>query len=143
MTRSEFIEEVCSFYDLKDFCDNEGLSHTDDYVDRDDLDGWVDDDVRNCGWDWKDIRYALNDMPEDADFYLRSGYLEYQGCDAEDFENLKGDVLEYCDRYDRWDEEEYDEEEEEDYVDDEYVYEEPKVEDPNAGVSVDEFLVSA
>lgn len=148
MRRSEFIDDVTLFCELRDFCYDNDISRLDEYFDSDDLDDNVYEDMRNCDYSWTDLRDALRCIPEGYDFYYREGYFDYTGCDNTDFESLKDEVLEIMDNRGDWDYEEDDEDEDdEDYdeeccddPEDEYVYRDPVIEDPNADVSISSFF---
>ena len=148
MTRSEFIREISCFSELREFCEEEQLSDCDDYVDGDRLDDAIDEDIRYCDMNWRDVRDYLNDITTGEDFYRRDGCLDYVPMDSEDFESLKQDVLNYMDDYREWDPEDDDEEDEteevdEESVDDEYVYTDPVIEDPNSKISIGDFFFAS
>ena len=143
MRRSEFIEDVTLFCELRDFCYDEDISLLDDYFDENDLDDNVYEDMRNCDYSWTDLRDALRGIEEGCDFYYREGYF-----DNTDFDSLKEEVLEIMDERGAWDDEEDEEDEDEEELDeescedpeDEFVYKDPVVEDENSGVSIGEFF---
>lgn len=148
MTRSEFLREISCFSELREFCEEEGLSDCDDYVDGDCLDEAIDEDIRYCDMNWRDVRDYLNDIITGEDFYRKDGCLDYVPMDSEDFESLKQDVLSYMDNYGEWGLEDDDEEDEtdevdEESVDDEYVYTDPVIEDPNSKISIDDFFFAS
>lgn len=110
MTRTEFIEDVNDFYDLKRFCDDEGSSICDEIFCGDELRERVSDDLESLArnYTWDELRDYLNEVPEDNDWYdwdfRRVDYL---------FDNYKDDVLEWGDDNGIWDEEAEDEDGEE------------------------------
>ena len=141
MTRREFIDEITRFYELRDFCNENDIYTCDEYFDSDDLDDEVDNDMRDCDYGWRDLRDSLNSIETGYDFYKREGYLYYEGCTDEDFENLKEDVLEVMDERGAWDYDEDDEyEDDEDTDDDEYVYKDPEDVEPETPIQFDEFV---
>ena len=120
MTRAEF-ENIDSWYDLKDFCYEIGCDYCDDIINGDELDERVDEEIVNAlrygSWDWKDIRGALRDIPDNSDgydFLIINGELDYSYADNDDFERYKYDVREYAEERGDFDDDEEDEEPEED-----------------------------
>ena len=109
MKRSEFLEEVTTFWELRDFCHDENISVTDGYIDGDELDQEVEEDVCNRDCCWDTLRDCLNDICYGSDFYYRNGWLDYIGQDDDDFEELKEKVLDIMDDRGDWDDEENDE----------------------------------
>lgn len=148
MTRSEFIEDINTFSDLRDFCCDYGLSYLDEFIDGDDLDSEVDEDIKDCDFGWGTILDCLRNIASitGADFYRKDGWLDYVEMDDGDFRELKEDVCRTVDENEDWDPEE--DEEDDDYYDDiaeenaadEYVFTDVLMTDPNEGVMVDEFL---
>lgn len=120
MTLREFDEDVTMFYELKDFCSDEGCSYLDDYFD--DLDQEVNSElyewIRYNDFDWNDVRDSLSGVVTGYDFYRRDGSFDYMGCNDEDFETLKNDVREWAIENGIFDDDEGDDEgdaEEEEY----------------------------
>lgn len=144
MRRSEFWEEITRFYELRDFCNDEGIYVTDDYFDSDDWRGEVQSDFDNYDFDdWEDALNTLRGMAhENCDFYRREGYFDYTPCWDDDLDTLKERVVDIMDDRGAWDPE--DDEEDDDYEyerncdDDEYVYEDPPQPELNEGMSFDE-----
>lgn len=133
MTRTEFIENVQNWWELLDFCNDEGCDICDDVYDDDSKDQYINetlvDTARNVD-DWRDLLQTLSDIPYGYDCYRLDGYCDFVGLDDEDFESYKDDVLEWGDDRDIWE----DEEEEE-----EYVAEEPAPSEPVADKEEDAF----
>lgn len=143
MRRSEFIDDITTFCELRDFCNDEGLSDCDDYFDADDLDDEVYNDMNDSDYGWRSLRDHLYAIDTDCDFYRRDGCLDYTPMYEDDLCELKDSVLDYMDNYREWDPEEDDDEDEDDEdwdPDDEYVYQDPVVEDPNKDVKIGEFF---
>ena len=142
MTRSEF-DDIEYFYELRNLCNDEGCSYLDDYIDGDDLDDYVDDDVSNSGCGWKDILSYLRDIDDMGgyDFYRRDGSFDYTGCGYDDLTELKNDVYEWMDSHGRFDDDEEDEDDE-DYneTDDEYVYSDPETPEPDEPFKLEELM---
>lgn len=133
MTRQEFIDNIDFWYELIDFCDEEGCDICEYIVDADDLEDRIRDDFSNYGseYPWTDIRYWLNNIVEGHNYYVCNGSFEYEYLDAEDFERYKNDVLSWMDNNDRWDEED----------DDDWVEEEAATEEPMAGDEEEEDIL--
>lgn len=118
MTLREFDEDITLFYELKDFCEQNGCSYLNNYFD--DLDKVVDDDlyewIRYNDYVWEDVRNTLSNIATGHDFYRRDGLFDYMVCDNEDFETLKNNVREWALESGMLDvDEEEDDEEEEEY----------------------------
>lgn len=121
MTRSEFIGDVESFGDLKDFTYDNDLSwFTEDIYDDDErdeyIDNWVSDAIRYDRW--YDIRDTLDDISSNYDWYRIRGIHDIEGLDDSDFYDVKDKILAYCDENDIFDPEEDDEDEDEEEDDD-------------------------
>lgn len=108
MTRDEFLEEVTTFYDLIDFCEEEHLFDCDGIVDEYSFDeeiAYALEDWRNRFDDWTRARDWLCDLPTGYDFYREDGYGNWEGLDRSDFEDIKQDVLDEMDDAEAWDDE--------------------------------------
>lgn len=136
MTRDEFIEDVCSWWALKDFCDTYDCDICSDIIDDDTLDEYVDEDVRNCDDGWRGLRDYLSDIPTGYDFYQVYGRFDYVGMDDGDLDPYKDSCLEWGDDHEIWDEEEGEEDT------DETVFEEECVE-PDEEVEEEDFSIGA
>lgn len=114
MTRSEF-DEISTFWELRDFCAEVDLYEiTDDYIDGDDLDDCVWDDIRDWDGSWEDLGSCLYGIERGYDFYYREGTLYYTGCsnDSDTFNDMKCEAYEAAERNNLFEPE--DEEDEED-----------------------------
>lgn len=114
MTRSEF-EEISEFWELRDFANDNGLYNCiEDYLDCDDLDEFIKDDVADWDDSWESLGRALLDLPSGYDFYYREGYLYYYGYNNNDdaFFELKDRVLQEFLDNDEFDPEDEEDEEE-------------------------------
>lgn len=119
MTRQEFIDRVTDFYELVEFCNENGCDICEDLYDDDGLDECVEDDLRNAAGEdsWRNIRDWLGDIPTGYDWYCREGYFDYRGVDY-DFDEYKENVLNWADDEDIWDDEDEEDEEDLDEEDD-------------------------
>lgn len=141
MTREEFWEDITQFWELRDFCNNEGISVTDDYFDYDDWNDEVQSDFENADFDsWQEARDTLANLnKESCDFFRREGYFYYEPCDEEDFDMLKQEVIEIMDERGAWDDAwDDDDDDDDDTCDDEYVYKDPQQPELDEGMSFDE-----
>lgn len=139
MTRQEFVENILDYYDLTQFCEENGLSSLDDVYDRDQWDEWVED--RLVDWarnnSWRDLYNILCDCDND------DGYDYYQYDDGEgrlcpiEFDELRSMVLEEADYEEVWDDENDEEDSESDYQ--EYESED-EIEE---GCSIEEMFVDS
>lgn len=138
MTRSEFIDNITEWYELKDFCNDFDCDVCEDIYDDDDYDDYVEDDVRDAVGEcsWREIRDLLCDLPSGYDYYRRNGNLDYDGMDNDDFEEYKEQALEWGDDYGVWDEEDEEFEETDDFFDftEEASDEEEPIEDEDFSV---------
>lgn len=139
MTRNEFLNDVSSWYELIEFCNDNGCSICDDIIsedDRDDeIDGDIEDAIRNERW--YDIKRYLENIPTGYDYYLRNSMFDYDGLGDSDFDDYKDDVLEWADDAgDVWDEDP----EDEDY--DVFAEQTPTEEDIEPPPEAEDFTVS-
>ena len=116
MTRQEFIDDVTTWSELKDFCyDNECDecdSVYDDYDRNECIDNRLTEMASNAS-SWQDLLSELNDIPTGYDYYeeMDDGWRGLD--DDDDFERYKGYVMDWMDNGDYWDEEDEDNEDEE------------------------------
>lgn len=121
MTRQEFIENVTSWWDLIDFCRDEGSSICDSIYDEEGRDDFVNDRLSDWTreYSWQEVLGFLDQIPTGYDYYRYDDYYdEWEGLDNDDFYAYKDDVLEWADDHNIWDEEDEDEE-------GQFEYEEP------------------
>ena len=113
MTRSEFLDNITEWYELKDFCNDFDCDVCEDIYDDDDYDDCVEEDIRDAiaDYGWRDIRDFLGNLPGGYDYYRRNSTLDYDGLGDDDFEDYKEDVLEWGDDCGVWEDEEEEEEE--------------------------------
>ena len=111
MTRSEFLDNITEWYELKDFCNDFDCDVCEDIYDDDDYDDCVEEDIRDAiaDYGWRDIRDFLGNLPSGYDYYRRNSTLDYDGLGDDDFEDYKEDVLEWGDDYGVWEDEEEEE----------------------------------
>lgn len=125
MTRQEFVDDVTTWWELIDFCNDEGCDYCEDIVDEDAYNEYIDDSlydkVRNGHEGWQDIYEWLEGFPTGYEFYDR-----YNDCGVDyDFDSYKNDVLNWGDECGIWEEDEEEEEEfDEDLEEDEEELEE-------------------
>lgn len=137
MTRQEFIDEVCDWGDLIDFCRD---NHADDFV-EDIYDEASRNDYINEGlvdwareYTWDELYSILDRIPTGYEYY-KYDYGDWEGLGDGDFDDLKQEVDDYCLRNGIFDDEEEDEEEEpEEEPEEESVDEEP-IEDEDCSFS--------
>lgn len=103
MTRREFVEDVTTFWELIEFCQNEGIAVCEDIMDADYTDDVLNERLREFD-DWKEAVEYLRDIPQGCEYYRVDGCGNYE--DADDmFDDYKEDVLDLMDDRDGWDEE--------------------------------------
>lgn len=108
MTRTEFLNGVNDFEDLKDFCLDEDCDICDDVYDEYDRDGYIDERLSEIAEEnsWDELRDILAAIPTGYDYYRCDGRVDWVGLDNTDFEAYKDDVLAWMDNGDYWEEEE-------------------------------------
>ena len=109
MTRADFIEQVTTFDELKDFCYEHDLSNCDDVIDSYYIDDYIYDDIRNYEGSWEELRNCLDEIPTGYGWYWREGTFDYYGIDN-DFDYYKEEVLNEMDEYGCWDDDDEEEE---------------------------------
>lgn len=117
MRRDEFIDNVTSWYELVDFCQEEGLSFCDELYGEDSFNEWIEDNLVSWAHDysWQDLMSMLEgyDSICGADYYIWDDYSGgYRRAEDSDFDEIKDNVIEFMDSDGRWDDD-YEEEEEE------------------------------
>lgn len=134
MTREEFQENVNSWYDLREFCNEYGCEVCSDIYSQDEMDEEIDNsivDMAREATDWKDLLSKLEDIPTEDDYYLKNGYGDFTELDDEDFDCHKDDVFDWAEN-----EGIFDEEDEEDEESEEDIEEPDEREDPDDGYEV-------
>lgn len=113
MTRQEFVDEVCSWSDLIDFCSDNRLDFTDDIYDEGGRDDYVNEGLVDMAREntWDELWSILDRIPTGYEYY-RYDYGDWDGLTDDDFYDLKQEVEEYCARNGYFDDEEEEEPEE-------------------------------
>lgn len=114
MTRGDFLENIVTWWELIEFCRDEDCDVCDDIVDEDGRDEEIEGDLVDAVRDtsWKNILQWLDDIPTGGEYYRRDGMFDYvEMDDYGDFNEYKGEVLEWMDDGGYWDDEDEDEEE--------------------------------
>lgn len=107
MTRQEFIENVNSFYDLLNFCSDQGIDELcNDIFDASYLNDILLESIRDMD-DWEAIRAFLQQIPPRCEYYREDGYGGYEDADPF-FDEYKNYVCQNMDENNDWDEEEED-----------------------------------
>ena len=138
MTREEFQENVNSWYDLREFCNEYGCEGCSDIYSQGEMDEEIDNsivDMAREATDWRDLLSKLEDIPTEDEYYIKNGYGDFTEVDEEDFDYHKDDVFDWAENEGVFDEE--DEEDEEPEEGSEEDIEEPEEpEDPDDGYEV-------
>lgn len=113
MTRQEFIDDVNSWSELINFCNEYGCDECSDVYDESQRDESIDNSLeeraRDCN-EWRELYSYLNAIPSGYDYYSYDyDYDEWKGLDDDDFDDYKDEVLDWADDNDIF-EEEYTEE---------------------------------
>lgn len=111
MKRSEFIENIDSWWELKDVNDDFGCGILDDFMDAEARDEDIDDVLMDLARNntWRDMYSILARYYDESgyDYYLYdTRYGEYRGIDEDDFDEYKQQILEWVDTNGEWDPEE-------------------------------------
>lgn len=131
MTRQEFIDDVTSWWELLDFCNEEFCDYCDDIYSSDarddeineyDLDDWA----RN--YTWRQLLDILSELDDGYEYYRKDEYGEWESLSDYDFDNYKDDVLRWADDNDVFEDDEEEDPadygiEDDDELDDEVVEE--------------------
>ena len=107
MTRNEFLENVTTWYELLEFCSDNGCRICDHIISDDDRDNEIDNDIEDAIRNdrWYDIKGYLEEIPTGYSYYCRNSTFDYDGMDDGDFDEYKNDVLDWADQDgDVWDE---------------------------------------
>lgn len=147
MTRAEFFDNVTTWWELKDFCDDERCDICEDIYDEDGRDSYINDCLMDWARNdtWTELLARLEDIPTGYEAYRYDDYGEWEGLDDGDFRAIRDEVAEWVDEYSSWDDDE--EEDEEEAVDEEDTPEEyvdPEDETPieDEDCSFDELFVA-
>ena len=114
MTRQEFIDEVCDWGDLIDFCrDNHADDLVEDIYDEASRDDYINEGLVDLAreYTWDELYSILDRIPTGYEYY-KYDYGDWEGLGDGDFDDLKQEVDDYCLRNGIFDDEEEDEEEE-------------------------------
>lgn len=114
MTRAEFLDNVTSWSELIDFCNDHECYVCEDIYDEYDRDSYIDGNLRDMASDaenWQDLLSQLRNITTGYDYYLKDDYGDWVGLDDSDFDEYFHDVLDWADENGVWDDEEPDEEE--------------------------------
>lgn len=106
MTRQGFINEITYWYDLMDFCSDQGCDYLDTVYDEDEKDEYLNENIVRMAEnvvDWSELRDFLESIPTGYDFYVRTAYNEWKPLDNDTFDAYKLDVLDWGDINYIWD----------------------------------------
>lgn len=96
MTRREFIEDITTWRDLIEFCnDNDAYSYVDDIYTNEDMNSYIEREAEEFISEngWTIFRDCLNDISEGHEYYRRDGEMSFEYMDANDLRDLKGEIL--------------------------------------------------
>ena len=107
MTRDNFLNNVTHWPELLEFCSDTGCETCENIVDSDQLDEYIEADLRSTDdYSWRDIRDLLSGIPTGYEYYdIQYGCFQCDGMGEDDFNRYKSDVLDWCDAEDIWDDE--------------------------------------
>ena len=130
MTRQQFIDDVKYWWELIDFCNDNGCSYCDDVYSEEIRDEYINEclvDMARSAESWSTLLDILSNITIGYDYYRRTDYGDWEGLDDCNFSEYKDSVLEWGDDYDIWEEDEEeplpedDEDEDDDFVADEPI----------------------
>lgn len=105
MTRDEFVNDVNTWWELKDFCIDNDCPIMDDVFDSDYLDEYLDREIEDWSQNmsWTTLRDKLNEIETGYDWYCWDGYGDIAPMDEDDLDYYKDDILSWGDDHDIWD----------------------------------------
>lgn len=110
MTRQDFINDIECWYELIDFCNEEGCYECEDIYDSEQRDDFLNEEVENIARNetWRGMLETLQGFADGSgyDYYIKDNYGDFVGLDDDDFDAYKSEVLDWGDRYDIWDDDE-------------------------------------
>lgn len=110
MTRQDFINDIECWYELIDFCNDEGCYECEDIYDSEQRDDFLNEEVENIARNetWQEMLETLQGFADGSgyDYYRKDNYGDFVGLDDDDFDAYKSEVLDWGDRYDIWDDDE-------------------------------------
>jgi hypothetical protein len=106
MTRDDFINDVCGWEDLMQFCRDEDLGDCEDIVDFDGLNDTVNEELPDfvSNHSWRDVLDMLQNIYTGYEYYRQDGFISFTGLNSGDFDNYKENIANYMDENDLWDE---------------------------------------
>mgnify|MGYP006988983649 CR=1 FL=1 len=115
MTRTQFEDEVRSWWELRDFCYEINCDVMDEFIDDDARNESINEDLVDLARNnsWIEMLSILQGYDDESgyEYYIYDDYYgRYQGISDDEFYDYKQQVMDYADRYDAWDEEEEPEE---------------------------------
>lgn len=117
MTRAEF-EELDNWGDLWSFADEIGCCVFEDVVWGDQLDEYVQEEIRDYDGSWQGLRDLLSSIDDGYSMYRREYSLEYTPIDDE-FDDFKDEIWEYAENNGYFEEDEEEEVDEDEFIDEE------------------------
>lgn len=112
MTRAEFVENVCDWSELLNFCYDNDCNECEDIYSSSARDEYINENLINMvdnASDWRDLLHALDNIDDGYDYYIRDEYGEWPVAGDYEFDHYKGYVLEWMDKNEYWDDEEEEE----------------------------------
>lgn len=111
MTRQQFLDEVNSWEELIDFCNDAGCRYCEDICNESERDDCIDENLVSMAREhsWQELFDILDGIPSGYNYYRYSeDYNEWIGMVESDFYERKDDVLEWGDINCIWEEDEDD-----------------------------------
>lgn len=112
MTRDEFIQHIETLSDLFEFCYEHDITEmTEDVYSEEELQSYIASEVREYARQngWVYLRDTLDDIAAGYDYYRKTGWMEFETIEDDEFDELKERTLCLCDESFIWDEEDDDE----------------------------------
>ena len=114
MTRQEFLDNVNTWYELIDWCNENGCYVCDEIYDEDSYNERIDDQIVEWARNetWQGLRDILNGLPEGYEYYREDDYGDWYGMDEYgDLDGYLSEALDWGDDNGIWEDDEDDEEE--------------------------------
>ena len=102
MTRREFEDEVTTWWELQDFCEEIRCNIMDGLIDGDSRSAYIDEELVDLARNntWTDLLSILQRYEDESgyEYYLYDEYYgEYRGISDYDFDDYKQQVMEWAD----------------------------------------------
>lgn len=105
MYRQDFIDNITTWEQLIDFCQDEDCEICDDIYSENERDDKIEEnliDIASCKY-WDELRDWLNNIPVGYEYYFQDDCDDWQEADIYIFEDRKEEVIRWMDNGGYWD----------------------------------------